>query len=141
MSLNNRRISILNRIMSRRHVSVFGDPDVAAELAEPHQQFVGVLADKASNNIVLDCITHYINCLMLYNDRQPDIQSRKRFCKTTIRLCYSSEFLSQKLILIFLCCIGFQTKQESLQSDIHCWLSYVLNQTSFSDSNKNPYRS
>ena len=50
--------------MSLRHESVFDDPDVAAELAEIHEKFVVVPADKASNNIVFDCKTHYINCLM-----------------------------------------------------------------------------
>ena len=50
--------------MSRRHESVFDDPDVAAELAEIHETFVVVPADKASNNIVFVCKTHYINCLM-----------------------------------------------------------------------------
>ena len=46
------------------HYSVFDDPDVAAELAEIHEQSVVVPADKASNNIVFVCKTHYINCLM-----------------------------------------------------------------------------
>ena len=50
--------------MSRRHESVFDDPDVAAELAEIHEKFVVVPADKASNNIVFVCKTHYINYLM-----------------------------------------------------------------------------
>ena len=50
--------------MSRRHESVFDDPDVAAELAEFHKKFVVVPADKASNNIVFVCKTHDINCLM-----------------------------------------------------------------------------
>ena len=50
--------------MSRRHVSVFDDPDIAAELAEIHRKFVVVSADKASNNRVFVCKTHYINCLM-----------------------------------------------------------------------------
>ena len=39
-------------------------PDVAAELDEIHEKFVVVPADKASNNIVFVCKTHYINCLM-----------------------------------------------------------------------------
>ena len=58
MSLVNRRVSVLSRTMYRRHESVFDDPDVAAELA------VVVPADKASNNILFVCKTHYINCLM-----------------------------------------------------------------------------
>ena len=62
MSLVNRRVSVLSRTMSRRHESVFDDPDIAAELAEIHEKFVVVPADKASNNIVFVCKTHYINC-------------------------------------------------------------------------------
>ena len=50
--------------MSRRYESVFDDPDVAAELAEVHEKFFVVPADKASNNVVFVCKTHYINCLM-----------------------------------------------------------------------------
>ena len=64
MSLINRRVSVLSRTVSRRHESVFDDPDVAAELAEIHEEFVVVPADKASNNIVFVCKTHYINSLM-----------------------------------------------------------------------------
>ena len=64
MSLINRRVSVLSRTMSRRHESMFDDPDVAAELAEIHEKIVVAPADKASNNIVFVSKTHYINCLM-----------------------------------------------------------------------------
>ena len=64
MSLVNRRVSVLNRNTSCRHESVFDDPDVAAELAKINEKFVVVPADKATNNIVFVCKTHYINCLM-----------------------------------------------------------------------------
>ena len=64
MSLVNRRVSVFSRTMSRRHESVFDNPDVAAELAEVHEKFFVVPADKASNNIVFLCKTRYINCLM-----------------------------------------------------------------------------
>ena len=64
MSLVNRCVSVLSRTISRRHESVFGDPDVAAELAEIHEKYVVVPTDNASNNTVFVCKTHYINCLM-----------------------------------------------------------------------------
>ena len=64
MSLVNRRVSVLSRAMSLRHESVFDDPDVAAELAEIHENFVVVPADKAPNNTLFACKTQYINCLM-----------------------------------------------------------------------------
>ena len=47
--------------MYRRYESVFNDPDVTAELAELHEKFVVVSADKASNNITFVSKTHYIN--------------------------------------------------------------------------------
>ena len=59
--LANRRVSVLSLTMFRRHESAFDDRDVAAELAEIHEEIVVV---KASNNIVFVCKTHYINCLM-----------------------------------------------------------------------------
>ena len=78
MSLINRRVSVLSRTMSRRHESVFDDPDVAAELAEIHEKFVVVPADKAFNNIVFILqITLYklLNgrAWYEYHDRKPDI--------------------------------------------------------------------
>ena len=64
MPLVNRRVSVLSSIKSRRHESVFDDPDVASELAEINEKCVIVPADKASNNMVFVCKTNYINCLM-----------------------------------------------------------------------------
>ena len=53
------------RYMPRFFLHYFVSPaDVAAELAEIHEKFVVVPADKASNNILFVCKTHYINCLM-----------------------------------------------------------------------------
>ena len=43
---------------------MFDDQDIAAEVAEDHEKFIVVPSDKASNNIVFVCKTHYINCLM-----------------------------------------------------------------------------
>ena len=64
MSMVNRRVSILSRTMSHRHESVFDDPDVAAEIAEIHEKFIVVPADKESNKILFVCKTYYMNCLM-----------------------------------------------------------------------------
>ena len=49
--------------MSSRCKSVFDIPAVAAELADRHDGYVVVRADKASNNIVFVCKTHCINFL------------------------------------------------------------------------------
>ena len=65
MSLVNRRISILIcKTMSNRCKSVFDISEVPAELFELQEKYVVVPADKASNNIVFVCKTHYINCLV-----------------------------------------------------------------------------
>ena len=50
-------------------MSVFDDPDVAAELAEIHDKFIVVPADKASKNIV--CLL--LNAWYEYHDRKPYI--------------------------------------------------------------------
>ena len=60
MSLVNKRVSVLSSTMSRRHESVFDDPDVAAELAEILEKVVVVPADKASKNVVCLQNTLYI---------------------------------------------------------------------------------
>ena len=39
-------------------------PEVSAELFELQEKYVVVVADKASNNIVVVCTTHYINCMI-----------------------------------------------------------------------------
>ena len=90
MSFVNRRVSVLSRTMSRRHESLFDDQDVAAESAEMHEKFVVVPADKASNNIVFVCKTHYINYLieelgMSAIDIILLLCPWKKFYKTTIR--------------------------------------------------------
>ena len=74
MSLVNRRVSVLSRTRSRRHESEFDDSYVATEVAEIHEKFVVVPAEKASNNIVFVCKTHYIL-----------LCPRPKFYKTTIR--------------------------------------------------------
>ena len=51
--------------MSTKVTSVFKNPDVAETLSTIHDKCVVVPADKAPNNIVLICIKHYINCLMI----------------------------------------------------------------------------
>ena len=63
-SLVNRRIqSNLRTTMSTRCKSMFNIPAVVDELADIHDKYAIVPADKASNNIVFVCKAHYINCL------------------------------------------------------------------------------
>jgi hypothetical protein len=49
--------------MSRKATSVFKDPGVAETLSIIHNKYAVIPADKTSNNMVLICIKHYIDCL------------------------------------------------------------------------------
>ena len=40
--------------------SVFEDKEIAAKLADIHDKYVVVPADKASNNVIFDCKRYYI---------------------------------------------------------------------------------
>ena len=47
-----------------RSTSIFKDPNVAKHLSLLHDKYVIVSADKAPNNIVFVCKSHYIDCLI-----------------------------------------------------------------------------
>ena len=49
--------------MSIRSISIFKDPNVAEHLSPFHDKYV-FSTDKAHNNIVLVCKSHYIDCLI-----------------------------------------------------------------------------
>ena len=53
----------LRNYMSTRSKSVFDNKEIATKLADIHDQYVVVPADKASNNVVFVCI-QYIQCLI-----------------------------------------------------------------------------
>ena len=50
--------------MSTSSTSILKDPNVAKHLSLLHDKYVIVSADKAPNNIVFVCKSHYINCLI-----------------------------------------------------------------------------
>jgi hypothetical protein len=50
--------------MSIRSTSIFKDPNVAKHLSLLHDKYVIVSADKATNDIVCVCKSHYIDCLI-----------------------------------------------------------------------------
>ena len=50
--------------MSTRSTSIFKDPNVAKHLSLLHVKYVIVSVDKAPNNIVVVCKSHYIDCLI-----------------------------------------------------------------------------
>jgi hypothetical protein len=57
------RIKKLSGSMSTRSTSIFKDPNVAKHLSLLHDKYV-VSADKAPNNIVFVCKSHYVDCLI-----------------------------------------------------------------------------
>ena len=58
------RIKTLSGSMSARSTSTFKNPNVARHLSLLHDKYVFVSADKAPNNIVFVCKSHYIDCLI-----------------------------------------------------------------------------
>ena len=50
--------------MSNRSTSISKDPNVAKHLSLLHDKYVIVSTDKAPNNIVFLCKSHYIDCLI-----------------------------------------------------------------------------
>jgi len=50
--------------MSTRSTSIFKDPKVAKHLSLLHVKYVIFSTDKAPNNIVFVCKSHYIDCLI-----------------------------------------------------------------------------
>jgi hypothetical protein len=58
------RIKKLSGSMSTRSTSIFKDPNVAKHLSLLHGKYVIVSADKAPNNIVCVCKSHYVDCLI-----------------------------------------------------------------------------
>jgi len=56
------RIKNFNGSTSTRKTSIFKDPNVAKHMSQFHVKYVVVPADKAPNNIVVVCKSHYKDC-------------------------------------------------------------------------------
>jgi hypothetical protein len=54
----------LSGSMSTRSISTFKDPNVAKHLSLLHDKYVIVSPDKAPNNIIVVCKSHYVDCLI-----------------------------------------------------------------------------
>ena len=59
-----RRIRRLKHSVNTRSESIFRDPDVVHELSRLHENFVIVLANKASNNYTFVCKKHFVDILI-----------------------------------------------------------------------------
>jgi hypothetical protein len=58
------QIRIRNLNGSARKTSIFKQPNVVKPLSHLHDKYVVVPADKATNNILCVCKSHYIDCLI-----------------------------------------------------------------------------
>ena len=58
-----RRIYMVSMSVNTKPDSIFDDEIVSRQLADLHDRFVIVPADKASNNVVFICKTYYYSCL------------------------------------------------------------------------------
>ena len=63
-SLMQIRIKKLNGSMSTGSTAIFKDPNVAKHMSLLHDKYVVVSADKAPNNVVFVCKSHYVECLI-----------------------------------------------------------------------------
>ena len=89
-----RRICMVSRSANTKPISVFDDEVVSRHLADLHDCFVIVPADKASNNVVFICKTYYYNCLQkeLIDDNDVDTSTYQRtnFTKDEILINHRS---------------------------------------------------
>jgi len=115
------RIKKLNGSMSTRSTSIFKDPNVAKHLSLLHDKYVIVSADKAPNNIVFVCKSHYVDCLIkeLSIDNSLD---NPTYTPTTLT---KEEIL--EIIGLFYVPLEFQPKMKNC---IHCHSTGFLNYTS-----------
>ena len=70
-------IYMVNRSVNTKPISIFDDAVVSRRLADLHDRFVIVPADKASSNVVFICKTYYYSCLQkeLVDNNDVDIST------------------------------------------------------------------
>ena len=110
------RITKLRGSMSTHATSVFKDPNVAKNLSHLHNKYVVVPADKAPNNIVFICKSHYINCLIKELGMDSS-QGNPTYTPTTLT---KKEILGnhRSVLLSF----GIFTKDEDLDLPLLHWI-------------------
>ena len=103
--------------MSTRSTSIFKDPNVAKHRSLLHDKYVIVSADKAPNNIVFVCKSHYIDSLI------KELGIDNSLGNPT----YTSMTLTKEEILdnhrSVLCSFGVSTKDEELDLPSLYWIS------------------
>ena len=89
-----RRIYMVSRSVDTKPISIFDDEVVSRHLADLHDRFVIVPADKASNNVVFICKTYYYSCLQKElidnNDVDTSTYQRTNFTKEEILINHRS---------------------------------------------------
>ena len=89
-----RRIYMVSRSVNTKPISIFDDEVVSRHLADLHDRFVIVPADKASNNVVFICKTYYYSCLhkelIDNNDVNTSTYQRTNFTKEEILINHRS---------------------------------------------------
>ena len=75
-----RRSCMVSRSVYTKPDSIFDDEIVSRQLANLHDRFVIVPADKASNNVVFICKTYYYSCLQkeLFDNKKVDFSTYQR---------------------------------------------------------------
>jgi hypothetical protein len=110
------RIKKLNGSMSIRSTSIFKDPNVAKYLSLLHDKYVIVSADKAPNNIVFVCKSHYIDCLI----KELGIDNSLGNPTYTPTTLMKEEILDNHRSV--LCSFGISTKDEELDLPSLYWI-------------------
>jgi hypothetical protein len=97
--------------MSIRSTSLLKDPNVAKHLSLLHDKYVIVSgsADKATNNIVFVCKSHYIDCL-IQELGIDNLLGNPTYTPTTL----TKEEILDNHRSVNLCSFGISTKDEEL---------------------------
>ena len=96
--------------MSTRSTSILKEPNVAQHLSLLHDKYVIVSADKAPNNIVFVCKSHYIDCLI----KELGIGNSLGNPTYILMTLTKEEILDNHRTV--LCSFGISTKDEELDS-------------------------
>ena len=111
-----RRIYMVNRSVNTKPNSIFDDEIVSRQLADLHDRFVIVPADKASNNVVFICKTYYYSCLQKEfidkNDVDSSTYQRTNFTKEEILVNHRSVLTS----------FGVNTQDENVDLPSLYWI-------------------
>jgi hypothetical protein len=102
--------------MSTRFTSIFKDPNVAKHLSLLHDKFIIVSADKAPNNIVFVCISHYVDYLI----KELSIGNSLGNITYTPTTPTKEEILDNHRSV--LCSFGISTKDEELDIPSLYWI-------------------